>query len=905
MIRVRRGSPTARRAASSSSSACSAAPPQRAFLGPLAELAGAAPAAAGAVTGTISTWSPDTRPDALSSEKWWDSAFTKANPGVKVKQLTVPYGKDSVKLKAGQKTRPRARHALGLHRPARVLRPERPDAQGQRHHREDRPQALPAGRASTASRRRATSTRCPFVGFPFFIYYRKDVYKKLGLKPPTTHAELLANVKATHNPPDQYGYMLTNQAASDTFNLKTAMWTHGAYYFDKQDKLALDRPQTLEAWDFFKALGTYSPPGSLAQGDLDARQLLVDGKVAHMFTTTSFAANIKPDEIENFGAFLYPRKPGAGGASLDFYGFDIPTKAKNPDGAAAMIEFLLDKKNFQEYLKRTVIGWVPMLARRVHAGVPEQPEDQAVQGVHRARLQVGRDRHRRHRLLRPVEPRARTRRDRRREADRRSPRGQGRLLAGHAEVGRRHDQGRALTLAPVSGAEIGERRLPGRVSRLSHDVYLQIAGLALIGPAVVALGVLIVGPFVYVAWQSLFALGRELAELRHLPLVPRLRVLGDAQVGLKITVGSVALELLVAIPLALLLNRPIRGRGLLRGLVTLPWAVPTIAVASAFLWLASPFYGLFNQLGLWSGVLSEPISALGDPRYAIWAVTIATAWKGLPLVFILVMSSLQSLDPQFIEAARVDGAPRHAQFRHVVLPHLRSSIALAGVLSAVYNFSLLDLTFLLTGGGPAGSTTSWPFLLYNQEFDALDTGPRGGRRRLHLPRGRDRPGGRDRARRAAPAQVLDRMSAPPRVRRSRRGRSRAQPAHVARRRARADARDRARRARDHLPVPVDPDLVVQVARSLPLAEPERRRPPLADALELSPRDRRDEPAALDPEQLHRRDLDDPALAADLRARRPSPSRVCASADVGSPRCCSCSPTRSPRSRSSCRSSWCS
>jgi multiple sugar transport system permease protein len=58
----------------------------------------------------------------------------------------------------------------------------------------------------------------------------------------------------------------------------------------------------------------------------------------------------------------------------------------------------------------------------------------------------------------------------------------------------------------------------------------------------------------------------------------------------------------------------------------------------------------------------------------------------------------------------------------VLLPHLRSSIALAGVLSAVYNFSLLDLTFLLTGGGPSGSTTSWPFLLYHQEFDALDTG---------------------------------------------------------------------------------------------------------------------------------------------------------------------------------------
>jgi multiple sugar transport system substrate-binding protein len=201
----------------------------------------------------------------------------------------------------------------------------------------------------------------PFVGFPFFIYYRKDVYKKLGLKPPTTHAELIANIKKAHDPPNVYGYVLTNKAVSDTWNLKTAMWTHGAYYFDQKDNLALDRPQTIAAWNFYKELGKYSSPGSMAQEDLDARQLLVDGKVAHMFTTTSFSANFTPQNINNFGAFLFPRKPGAKGASLDFYGFCIPTKAKNAAGAKAMIEFLLDSKNFQQYLAKTVIGWVPML----------------------------------------------------------------------------------------------------------------------------------------------------------------------------------------------------------------------------------------------------------------------------------------------------------------------------------------------------------------------------------------------------------------------------------------------------------------------------------------------------------------------------------------------------------------
>ena len=266
-------------------------------------------------------------------------------------------------------------------------------------------------------------------------------------------------------------------------------------------------------------------------------------------------------------------------------------------------------------------------------------------------------------------------------------------------------------------------RFRENLSRLPHDIYLQIAGVILLAPAIFFLCLLIAGPFVYVVWESLFAQGSSTAGLSNYHWF-----LGGTDIwptlknGLKITVVSVALEVAAAVPLVLLLNQRIPGRGIFRGLVTLPWAVPTIAIATAFLWLADPFYGLFNQLGQWSGVLSQPISVLGDPRYAIWAVTLATAWKGLPLVFIIILSALQSLEPQYLEAAKVDGASWRSQLRHVILPHLRSAIALAAVLSAVYNFSLLDLTFLLTDGGPAGTTTNWPLLLYKQNFVALDTG---------------------------------------------------------------------------------------------------------------------------------------------------------------------------------------
>lgn len=310
---------------------------------------------------TLRTWSPDTRDAALSSEKWWHDTFTAANPQLRVEQLTVPYDEDTVKLKAAHRAGTNVPDILwtynqnlyaygleGLVRPINDLM--------SRIGMDRFPQPVLDG-----IRVDGTYYSVPFVGFPFFVYYRKDLYAAKGMRPPETHEELLENVAALHDPPNRYGYLLTNQYIGDTFNLKTAMWTHGAYFFDAQDNLALDRPETLEAWAFYKELGKYSPPGSMAQGDLESRELMLDGRVAHMFTTTSFAADFGTEDLTRQGAFLYPSKPGARGASLDFNALALPARSKHPELSKDMISFLLKPENFQEFLIRTVVGWVPML----------------------------------------------------------------------------------------------------------------------------------------------------------------------------------------------------------------------------------------------------------------------------------------------------------------------------------------------------------------------------------------------------------------------------------------------------------------------------------------------------------------------------------------------------------------
>jgi len=251
---------------------------------------------------------------------------------------------------------------------------------------------------------------------------------------------------------------------------------------------------------------------------------------------------------------------------------------------------------------------------------------------------------------------------------------------------------------------------------------MQIAGIVMVVPAILLLLMLLVAPFGYIIFASFIEKGSQGFSFGNYAWLSSPLFLPSFRNSLIIGVGSVLLEIIIAVPLAILLNQKMYLRGLWRALITLPWAVPTIAVAAAFLWLANPHYGIFNQIGLEIGLLKQPLAFFGDPDLALLSVIVAHAWKGLPLVFIIVFASLQSLPEEQIEASKIDGAGKLRQLQYVILPHLKTSIALAAVLSGAYNFSLFDLTFLLTGGGPAGLTMGLPMLEYNQMFRSLNIG---------------------------------------------------------------------------------------------------------------------------------------------------------------------------------------
>jgi multiple sugar transport system permease protein len=174
------------------------------------------------------------------------------------------------------------------------------------------------------------------------------------------------------------------------------------------------------------------------------------------------------------------------------------------------------------------------------------------------------------------------------------------------------------------------------------------------------------------------------------------------------TLGAILLGLTAA----LLVRRSFRGRGLVRGVLLLPWVAPVVAIT--FIWqvLLSPQLGFVNALG--TGVLGwdSPIPFLSQEHGTITlfglSVGVPTAllvviafesWKSFPFAFLFILARLQAAPPELEEAAKVDGATPTQVFRHIVLPQLMGVIALIAVLRFIFTFNAFDEIYLLTGGG--------------------------------------------------------------------------------------------------------------------------------------------------------------------------------------------------------------
>ncbi len=174
--------------------------------------------------------------------------------------------------------------------------------------------------------------------------------------------------------------------------------------------------------------------------------------------------------------------------------------------------------------------------------------------------------------------------------------------------------------------------------------------------------------------------------------------------------------LISGLGVALLMNWQFRGRAVVRGLLTIPWAIPEVPVAITFIFMIDPTFGVFNLLArLLPGVTENPQWTL-NPTLAMAIVIIVTVWKGFPFYSLVLLSALQAVPEELYEAARLDGAGAFRQFMHVTLPGIRPSIALLAVLAFIYSMQQFTLIWLITGGGPVDATMTLAPAIYMQAF---------------------------------------------------------------------------------------------------------------------------------------------------------------------------------------------
>lgn len=187
-------------------------------------------------------------------------------------------------------------------------------------------------------------------------------------------------------------------------------------------------------------------------------------------------------------------------------------------------------------------------------------------------------------------------------------------------------------------------------------------------------------------------------------------------VTLWFALASVAIEMVVGVLAALLLNQQFYGRTVLRALMILPWALPTVVNATLWRLIYNPEYGALDAALTQLGLIDTYRSWLGEPDSAMWAIIAADVWKNFPLVALIALAALQAVPKDTVAASLVDGAGAFRRFRHVLLPHLAGPLMVALVLRTIEAFKVFDIIWIMTRGGPANTTRTLSILVYQEGF---------------------------------------------------------------------------------------------------------------------------------------------------------------------------------------------
>lgn len=188
------------------------------------------------------------------------------------------------------------------------------------------------------------------------------------------------------------------------------------------------------------------------------------------------------------------------------------------------------------------------------------------------------------------------------------------------------------------------------------------------------------------------------------------------------TVGSVGLELLLGLYVALVLQKHFKLRGVARAIVLFPYLIPTIVAVLVWRFMMHDLLGVVNYGLLAIGLVSQPILWFSNTDTAMMGVIIVGVWKFFPFVVIALLGILQSIPGETYEAAKVDGANMFQELWHITMPAILPVFLLTALLRTIWTWDKFDIIYLLTGGGPVNSTTTLPIFVYREAFDHWQMG---------------------------------------------------------------------------------------------------------------------------------------------------------------------------------------
>ena len=190
----------------------------------------------------------------------------------------------------------------------------------------------------------------------------------------------------------------------------------------------------------------------------------------------------------------------------------------------------------------------------------------------------------------------------------------------------------------------------------------------------------------------------------------------------KWAVLTIAIKIVIGFIMALLLNAELYFKKALRFLVLIPWAIPQVVVAILWTWILDGQYGYLNYYLQQFGFVEEVIRWLSDPNLALISTSIVDAWVGIPLITMIFLSGLSSINDSLYESAKVDGANIFQMLIYITLPIMKKVFLIALTLTTIWTFNSFNIIYVLTGGGPMDATETMMIKIYHEAFGKYNLG---------------------------------------------------------------------------------------------------------------------------------------------------------------------------------------